>query len=462
MSVRPSVSMVKPYRFPYSCVFHRPDPAVEYYEAYKNIGRKYTPVKRYDLADVVIKAAIDALDPRGGVVFGKSSEYVINDTITWDTINVILQGEGRSRLRGTCLKLADNVNKDMFSIPATATMASFFDLAFDGNKEKQTAGRGIYAVETSDIMIMRCFISKFKSSNVHLTAPWGPVIAASYIEGSDLNGLVLSNAYHSMIYGNTFNWNIENGMHITGTRGNSIFGNTIFKNKKHGIYMPATPLPGNFAIENNLILANSWEESNVYSGIYGLAGTFMSIKGNVIDGRDYRYATDWHKHAIYLASGAVDNVIEGNIIRNALTAPYINVPAGNIVRSNPGFVTVRRINVPFALQSTDRTTAPYTFEMGRTLFNMLDWDRVVAVYFEVCAYVSSEQTAEVAIRNVTDDVDITGSEMTFTETTPTVKRSGDIKGALPTTDKVLAFRHVSLTGGTFCYRGSRLIIVQEE
>lgn len=48
---------------PYSCIVHKPDPAVEYYEAYKNIGKKYTRIGGYSTdqpADCQQKA-IDAI-----------------------------------------------------------------------------------------------------------------------------------------------------------------------------------------------------------------------------------------------------------------------------------------------------------------------------------------------------------------------------------------------------------------
>jgi len=59
-------SIGSPYQFPYSCIVHKPDPDVEYYEAYKNIGRKYTCIKRYDDAAAVMQSALDAVGSAGG------------------------------------------------------------------------------------------------------------------------------------------------------------------------------------------------------------------------------------------------------------------------------------------------------------------------------------------------------------------------------------------------------------
>lgn len=62
--------------YPYSYIVQKPDPAVEYYEAYKNIGRKYTRLTDYDTPVVVKQAAIDALGSSGGGVFCKRATYL--------------------------------------------------------------------------------------------------------------------------------------------------------------------------------------------------------------------------------------------------------------------------------------------------------------------------------------------------------------------------------------------------
>ena len=50
-----------PYQFPYTCIVHKPDPAVEYYEAYKNIGRKYNRIASGEFASPVLQEAINNL-----------------------------------------------------------------------------------------------------------------------------------------------------------------------------------------------------------------------------------------------------------------------------------------------------------------------------------------------------------------------------------------------------------------
>jgi len=78
-------------RLPYSVIVHRPDPNADYYEAYKNIGRKYTLLKAYDLASPVLQSAIDALT-NGGRIFIKKGIYDISGIITFKD-NIEITGE---------------------------------------------------------------------------------------------------------------------------------------------------------------------------------------------------------------------------------------------------------------------------------------------------------------------------------------------------------------------------------
>jgi len=67
-------------QLPYSVIVHRPDPNVDYYEAYKNIGKKYTPLKAYDLASPVLQKALDTLT-NGGKIFVKNGTYVLSSAL---------------------------------------------------------------------------------------------------------------------------------------------------------------------------------------------------------------------------------------------------------------------------------------------------------------------------------------------------------------------------------------------
>jgi len=78
----------QPETHPYSMIVHKPDPDIEYYEAYKNIGRKYTILKRGADASTVIQSAINALTS-GGRIFIKAGTYPI--LLTGDSWTIILK-----------------------------------------------------------------------------------------------------------------------------------------------------------------------------------------------------------------------------------------------------------------------------------------------------------------------------------------------------------------------------------
>ena len=87
---------------PYSCVVFRPDDAVAYFEAYKNIGRKYTHVKGSDLARTVLQAGIDAT-PKGARMEIKRGLYPLGTeqlTRSYDKPIQII-GEGQPYARET-------------------------------------------------------------------------------------------------------------------------------------------------------------------------------------------------------------------------------------------------------------------------------------------------------------------------------------------------------------------------
>lgn len=81
-------------QFPYSCVVHRPDPSVEYYEARKSLGGEYARLTEGDLAEIVLQAALDFLKPSvgaaehepqipsGGLLQIKRGVYPISTTLS--------------------------------------------------------------------------------------------------------------------------------------------------------------------------------------------------------------------------------------------------------------------------------------------------------------------------------------------------------------------------------------------
>ena len=138
-----------PYTFPYSCIVHKPDSTLEYYEAYKNIGRKYTILKRYDLAYDVIQAAINALPTehlRYGLVQLKdsTSNYILNSVLTLGKCTT-LAGETPY---GSCLQMATDDNA--ITIDSTSAVASWAvkNLRIDMNNH---SGHAIYGANVQQL-----------------------------------------------------------------------------------------------------------------------------------------------------------------------------------------------------------------------------------------------------------------------------------------------------------------------
>lgn len=77
--MRPRSTDITNLAFPYSYIVQRPDSAVSYFEAYKNIGRKYTSLKQSDLAPTVLQAVVDVLE-KGQSFFIKEGDYPFGTT----------------------------------------------------------------------------------------------------------------------------------------------------------------------------------------------------------------------------------------------------------------------------------------------------------------------------------------------------------------------------------------------
>jgi len=107
MSRTPRTSDQTSLAFPYSCIVRKPDPAVEYYEAYKNIGRKYVKIASGSDQTAVLHAAINAVSEglifiKGNINFGsilisKSGIQLVSEVahlrreivITYPRINIL-------------------------------------------------------------------------------------------------------------------------------------------------------------------------------------------------------------------------------------------------------------------------------------------------------------------------------------------------------------------------------------
>lgn len=149
--MRPRSTDITNLAFPYSCIVQKPEDAVEYYEAYKNIGRKYTILDRYDLPARVIQAGLDLT----GKKFIKKGTYNMDDTLTvTEKGKAKIEGEG---MYATILK-AINV-KNILNIAVETgypSGAHIADIWFNANS------KDINCIKTDrfqDSVIERCYFT---------------------------------------------------------------------------------------------------------------------------------------------------------------------------------------------------------------------------------------------------------------------------------------------------------------
>lgn len=117
-----------------------------------------------------------------------------------------------------------------------------------------------------------------------------------------------------------------------------------------------------------------------------------------------------------------------------------------------------RIDIPLYPTGASQTAAT-NYETGMTLWNASEWDwsKIVAIYLEGAGFVSAGGSATVILKDYTNNVIIPNSNITWTETTLTVKRSRDIKEYMNFTGRING--RLEQVSGTFNARGFRLIVI---
>jgi len=160
-------SIGSPYQFPYSCIVHKPDPDVEYYEAYKNIGRKYTCVKRYDDAVTVIQQALNSLTAGRTwkeTVLLKGSFTFTGPVRIPSYTGVVINGK---------IMLANGANSNIFTnsdFTAGDRDIEIIGGELDGNRLNQTSSADlIYMYKVQRTKIRDVYIHDVKGKGIHIS-----------------------------------------------------------------------------------------------------------------------------------------------------------------------------------------------------------------------------------------------------------------------------------------------------
>lgn len=338
------VSILLPYR----TIVHKPDEAVDYYEAYKNIGRKYTRVTQGNLAQAVLKAAFDL----GGKTFIRDNTYPISTTLIHEIAQGVVEGESWNAK----LKLADGANCLLFR--AEQTDIKVRNLCLDGNMANQTtdSAEGFKAqakrvvIEFCELLAHRTHAINFISYDgvarfnyIHDSgiASKGHAIRCAGIKDHAIGNYILNQTYKGIyLYKSTlgyafhealFNW-VENCQQMSiSTFGNSqkckIQNNTLLDSEYDHI---------NIGSDYNDIIANVIRNKGTGVGDNGiiLNGSYNSVKKNSCEFAGVS--------GVYVDENSHDNDIVGNkCFNNAKTADHAGIALykaySNLVEDNKCF-----------------------------------------------------------------------------------------------------------------------------
>lgn len=294
-----TLNEVRPPIFPFSCIAHRPDSTVEYYEAYKNIGRKYALLKRYDLAKDVIQAGIDALPSAGGGLQLKGVFTVLSGlAIDRDYVKII--GEGRQR---TLLDFSTAPAGSLFTLGNGTTRREAIELS-----DLSMKGRNSGAYAQTAINIYYCRRLRFANLEIY------------YFAGTDMYA-VEGRMSDALIFDSSF-WNNANNLMINGASSNTA----------------------------NKIIANYFFLSAGSTGYHidvQAGSTLNRIIGNLFEGSQNRARIAANNNVFGLNSfevnsGATDLNIAGSghiVVGNNFTNTVTTTATASLLKHNVGYVT---------------------------------------------------------------------------------------------------------------------------
>jgi len=95
----PCMGSSKCIPYPYSYIIQKPDPAVEYYESYKDLGNKRTRFAQSDLFDSVFQPTLDALPLPKGVFIKAGTFYTYLGADVDSNVEIHAEGMGVTTIR---------------------------------------------------------------------------------------------------------------------------------------------------------------------------------------------------------------------------------------------------------------------------------------------------------------------------------------------------------------------------
>jgi len=378
-------------QLPYSVIVHKPDPNVEYYEAYKNIGRKYTLLKAYDLAATVIQQAIDAL-VNGGKIFIKAGEYILTSTIE---IAKPLSFIGESSLHpnnpyGTRFLLSEE-DLTGFKIYAPSNNDRWFYGIFKdftismASGVTSTSAVGIHlAGYMSDLRFEELSIFYVdKAFKISGGSQWNFWITRCLLEGlKGTNKIAVSVETNFVerihLFANHIAADVDYAFYSNGLenyRNQMYFMDNTISTNKDAIY-----LSGNY----HRIIGNTiYNIPASYNGVVLDKTKYATVLGNII-------LSDNQDSAIKEVSPSDYNIIINNQV-NGTVLPIVKAGANTIIRHNRGYATE---NSGIATIPSGQTSVTFTHGLAGTPTIVV----LGATHSEVAdAYVSAKDATNITI-----------------------------------------------------------------
>jgi len=316
-------------------------------------------------ATTVINNAISSI-PAGGLVFLFDATYNIDGTINVvEKLNINIIGQSWE----TKLNLTQNSNTDMMYIE-NSNYTTIKSIYFQGNRDSQTSGKGIFVHNSERILIERCQFYEIKQTAIHINGtypmsslqPWivrnriekignstsdygiwiGDYASDAHVVDNDVGRVTGSAIYVTssgvLIAANTL-WDSNYGLNVYSVTSGVITGNIMDNNGLDGINIDSCQ---NLLITSNVAKLNSNNLWNSSSGIYLYNSSYTIITGNRAGSfGEWKYETQQYGIKEYGANSDYNLITGNNVYGNLGEQDIYSTGPNTVVSGNLGRYTTK-------------------------------------------------------------------------------------------------------------------------
>jgi hypothetical protein len=225
-----------------------------------------------------------------------SGTYLIDSTIVMDS-HLLSGNNMMPSYQTTIIKLADSSNCDMLHNDASHQMMRIEGIYFDGNKDNQTRGDGIY-FNGPITVIEKCYLTQIKATGIYYgKSAHSSTLMNTRIHYCDSSGVVLDSPNGIRVFGNTIQFNagginlIENA-NVVGIYGNYFENNTLYDIKV--TYGTQVDISNNYlnALSDSAIVVHNASSRVVVGRNQGNASKIHFVSGTINNWVLWDYPTD--------------------------------------------------------------------------------------------------------------------------------------------------------------------------